>query len=272
MAEFRLSKKLIGRLRELTYGKTLDESHMQELLEIIYPTPDKGKNNRTRIMEAGAIASYHQQTDFPVIPILLTDDAPQFKRLTYEQALCWVHDGRNYKKLHPIVPVHREKLEKFLGRYWDYYRKLLEFKESPTPEESEALSAEFNELFSTKTGYLSLDDRIAKTLDKKSELLMALKHPEVPLHNNESELGARAQVRRRDVSLHTMTEDGTKANDTFLTIVETAKKLGVSAYDYIHDRVSKRFRMPSLAEMIRTKGVWRGAMIQVDDSVVRVGR
>ena len=73
----------------------------------------------------------------------------------------------------------------------------------------------------------SRDDRIAKTAGKKSELLMALKHPEVPLHNNESELGARAQVRRRDVSLHTMTEDGANANDTFLTIVETAKKLGV---------------------------------------------
>jgi hypothetical protein len=254
MAEFRLSKKLIGRLRYLISGKTLDESQMQEFLEIIYPTPDKGKNNRIRIMEAGAIAAYHQQTDFPVIPMLLTDDAPQFKLLTYEQALCWVHDGRNYKKLHPVVPVHREKLEKFLGRYWEYYMKLLEFKESPTPEEAEALSAEFNELFSTKTGYLALDDRIVKTICKKSELLMALKYPEVPLHNNESELGARAQVRRRDVSLHTMTEDGTKANDTFLTIVETAKKLGVSAYEYIYDRVSKRFRMPSLSERIRAKG------------------
>ena len=82
---------------------------------------------------------------------------------------------------------------------------------------------------------------------------MALKHPEVPLHNNESELGARAQVRRRDVSLHTMTEDGTKANDTFLTIVQTAKKLGVSAYAYIYDRVSKRFCMPTLAELIAAK-------------------
>nr|QNT35634.1 hypothetical protein BFFPPMPJ_00039 [uncultured Methanosarcinales archaeon] len=255
MAEFRLSKKLISRLRELISGKTLDESQMQELLETLYPNPDKGKNNRTRIMEAGAIVAYHQQTDFPVIPILLTDDAPQFKRLTYEQALCWVHDGRNYKKLHPVVPVHREKLEKFLGRYWDYYRKLLEFKETPTSEEVTRLSAEFSSLFSTKTGYPALDDRIAKTMDKKSELLMALKHPEVPLHNNESELGARAQVRRRDVSLHTMTEDGTKANDTFLTIVETAKKLGVSAYDYIYDRVSKRFCMPSLAERLRAKGV-----------------
>ena len=157
-----------------------------------------------------------------------------------------------------MVPVHREKLEEFRGTYWDYYGKLLEFKETPTPEEVEVLSAEFDELFSTKTGYHALDYRIAKTLDKKSELLIVLKHPEVPLHNNESELGARAQVRRRDVSLHTMTEDGTKANDTFLTIVETAKKLGVSAYEYIYDRVSKRFRMPSLAEMIRSKGVLDG--------------
>nr|QNO45176.1 hypothetical protein GMDKAGHH_00029 [Methanosarcinales archaeon ANME-2c ERB4]QNO46023.1 hypothetical protein OOGCPJEC_00008 [Methanosarcinales archaeon ANME-2c ERB4] len=134
-----------------------------------------------------------------------------------------------------------------------YYRKLIPFKETPTSEEATRLSAEFDSLFSTKTGYPALDDRITKTMGKKSELLMVLKHPEVPLHNNESELGARAQVRRRDVSLHTMTEDGTKANDTFLTIVQTAKKLGVGAYEYIYDRVSKRFRMPSLAELIAAK-------------------
>jgi len=30
-----------------------------------------------------------------------------------------------------------------------------------------------------------------------------------------------------------MTEEGTKASDTFMTIVQTAKKLGVSTYDYI---------------------------------------
>jgi len=185
MAKFRLSKKLIDQLRELTPGKTLDESQMQELLAIIYPNPNAGKINRARIMEAGAIVAYHQQTDFPIIQILLTDGAPQFKLLTYEQALCWVHDGRNYKKLHPVVPVHREKLDEFLGRYWDYYGKLLRFKENPTLEGSKQLSAEFDELFSTNTGYSALDDRIAKTMDMKSKLLMVLKHPEVPLHNNQ---------------------------------------------------------------------------------------
>jgi hypothetical protein len=80
-----------------------------------------------------------------------------------------------------------------------------------------------------------------------------LKYPEIPLHNNDAELGARIQVCKRDMSLHTTTEEGTKASDTFLTIVQTAKKLGVSAYDYISDRVSKSFKMPSLAELIGSK-------------------
>jgi len=251
--EFGLSKKLISQLYGQTYGDTLDEAQMQELLGLIFPDPDKGKIRRTRIMESAAIAAYHQQTDFPVVDVLLSDGAPQFRLLTREQALCWIHDGRPYKKLHPVVPLHSEKLEMFRGLYWDFYRKLAQYKENPTQEEIGALSAEFDGLFSMKTGYRTLDERIAKTRDKNSELLMVLKYPELPLHNNDAELGARAQVRKRDVSLHTMTEDGTKANDTFLTIVQTAKKLGVSAYEYIYDRVSKRFRLPSLAELIKAK-------------------
>ncbi len=40
-------------------------------------------------------------------------------------------------------------------------------------------------------------------------------------------------VRKRDVNLQTITEEGTKANDIFMTIVQTAKKLCVRAYQYI---------------------------------------
>ncbi|KAF5414038.1 MAG: hypothetical protein C5S38_05235 [Candidatus Methanophagaceae archaeon] len=235
LERFGLSNKMIFQLRERVSGKLLDEVQMQQLLGEIFSDPSKGKIRRTRILEAAAIAAYHQQTDFPIVEVLLSDDAPQYKLLINKQALCWVHDGRNYKKLRPVVPVHREKLDKFRGKYWDYYRKLFQFGENSYQEEAEALSAKFDQLFSLKTGYPALDERIAKSNAKKSELLMVLKHPELPLHNNDAELGARAQVRKRDVSLHTMTEDGTKANDTFLTIGQTAKKLGVSAYEYIYD-------------------------------------
>ena len=38
-----------------------------------------------------------------------------------------------------------------------------------------------------------------------------------------------------------------------MTIVQTAKKLGVSVYDYIFDRVRNKFEMLSLAQLIREK-------------------
>jgi prefoldin subunit 5 len=253
LESFGLSNKIISKLQDSAFGKVLDENQMQQLMVEIFPDSNKGKNQRTRIMEAGAIAAYHNRTDFPVIKALLSDGAPQFKKLTEEQALCWIHDARNYKKLEPIVPLHKKELEDFQSRYWNYYRELLQFRENPTQEEAEQLSARFDELVSTKTNYHALNERIEKTMENKSELLLTLKYPEIPLHNNDAELGARIQVRKRDVSLHTMTDEGTKASDTFMTIVQTAKKLGVSAYDYIGDRVSKSFKMPSLAELIYCK-------------------
>ena len=253
LESFGLSNKIISKMRDNALDKVLDEKQLQRLIDGILHNPDKGKIIRTRIMEAGAIAAYHNRTDIPVVKVLLSDDAPQFKKLTEEQALCWIHDGRNYKKLEPVVPLHKKELEDFRSEYWNYYRKLLQFKENPTPENSEQLSTDFDLLVSRKTNYEALNELIKKTKEIKSELLLTLKYPEIPLHNNAAELGARSQVRKRDVSLHTMTEEGTKANDTFSTIVQTAKKLGVSAYEYFNDRVSKSFKMPSLAELIGSK-------------------
>ncbi|HSQ86304.1 MAG TPA: transposase, partial [Desulfobacterales bacterium] len=255
MENFKLTKNMIAKIRSMIFGQILNNEQMEQFLEKLFPDPGEGKNVRKRIMEAGAIAAYQQQTDYPIIQILLSDDARQFKLITKWQALCWIHDGRNYKRLHPIVPFHKEKLEKFLDRYWNYYGKLLEYKKNPSSQMAEILSAEFDKLFSTKTKYRALDERIAKTKANKTQLLMVLEYPELPLHNNDAELGARSQVRKRDVSLHTMTKDGTEANDIFMTIVQTAKKLGVSSYKYIHDRVSKSFCMPSLSELIEAKKI-----------------
>lgn len=207
----------------------------------------------TRILEATAIASYRQEEDYPVISILLCDDAPQFKLLTEYLALCWVHEGRHYKKLSPVVPYNVRRLEGFITRYWEYYRKLLAYKRAPSQEQSACLSEEFDRLFSTETGYDALDERIAKTKAKKENMLLVLKYPELPLHNNASELAARQQVRKRDVSLHTIVPEGTKASDTFLTIVETCKKLGISCYDYFLDRIRHLSGIPPLAETITVK-------------------
>ena len=82
--------------------------------------------------------------------------------MTEKQALCWIHDGRHYKKLKPVVPLIYEKLETFRGQYWDYYAELYNYKKNPNPAEAERLRLKFDRLFKTTTGYAQLDDRIAK--------------------------------------------------------------------------------------------------------------
>ncbi len=102
----------------------------------------------------------------------------------------------------------------------------------------------------TRTGYWALDERIALTRQKKAQLLAVLDHPEIPLHNNAAELGARQRVRKRDVSFGPRTAEGSQAWDTFMSLAATTKKLGVSFYQYIHDRVSGTNQIPRLADLI----------------------
>jgi hypothetical protein len=254
MSDFNIAKKVTDQLLNLTEDKEIAEAEMQGLLKMIFKN-GKGKNIRTRIMEAAAIAAYHRQTNVPVVDILLADDAPQFKKITAELALCWIHEGRHYNRLDPIVSCNVDALKDFKTRFWDFYGDLLKYKKDSNSEKSENLSAKFDELFSTKTIYDALNDRIERTRDKKEELLKVLKYPWLPLHNNDSELGARVEKRRQDVSLHTISDAGTTAKDAFLTITQTAKKLGVNAFNYINDRVSRNFNMPALSDLIIEKAM-----------------
>jgi len=73
------------------------------------------------------------------------------------------------------------------------------------------LEAGFDQLFATQTGYADLDQCIAKTRDEKIPLLLVLQYPELPLHNNASELAVRQRVRKRDVSFGPRTQEGCMA-------------------------------------------------------------
>lgn len=211
------------------------------------------EQQQARVFEAAALSAYHAQTAMPIVPLLLSDDAPQFKSITAEQALCWIHEGRHYKKLTPQLDYHRQLLADFQTRFWEFYHKLQRYRASPSPEQATVLRDAFDTLFRTVTGYDALDQRIAKTKAKQEQLLMVLSHPEIPLHNNPAELGARQRVRKRDISFGPRTSEGAASWDTFMTLVATAKKLGVSFYAYIYDRVSGTNALPSLAEIIKQR-------------------
>lgn len=188
-----------------------------------------------------------------MVELLICDDAPQFHWLTTELALCWVHEDRHDKKLTPCLPYHRQRLDAFQEHFWKLYRRLLAYRHHPTPKEADELRGEFERLFGQSSGDEQLDKRKALTLAKKDHLLMVLSHPEILLHNNPAELGARQRVRKRDVSLQARTQEGIGAWHTFQTLVSTAKKLGVNIYQYLHDRVTQTNQFPGLATLIEER-------------------
>jgi Transposase IS66 family len=206
-----------------------------------------------RLWDAAAIGYYRAQQVVPVIETLVCDDAPQFKGITEDLSLCWVHEGRHYKKLSPVIPCHETDLVTFRGRFWAYYRELRAYQQAPTAAAARRLGAVFDTLFATRTGYRALDERIAKTAAKKQALLRVLEKPSLPLTNNPAELGARRRVRKRDVSFGARSPAGIAAWDTFHTIIGTAHLLGVNVLHYLQDRCSGACRMPSLADLIRQR-------------------
>ena len=248
LRQAKVSESVLGRLQCLPQDRTFGDEQFNRLLD--EHLADVNAQHRRRILEAAAITAYQTQQEIPVVQLLLSDDAPQFKRITDELALCWVHDARYYKKLSPAVTCHRRLLDEFRDRYWAFYDQLLAYRKAPAPEQVPRLETEFDELFSTVTGYTGLDRRIAMTRDKKEALLMVLCHPEIPLHNNPAEIEMRRRVRKRDVSFGPRTEDGKRAWDTFATLLATTKKLGVSFYHYVYDRMTESGEIPNLAELI----------------------
>ena len=213
------------------------------------------KNIFPRVLDAFALGHYFDQNQWPVVDVLLTDDAREYKKLARQaNALCWVHDARPYNKLAPRLTYHRKILDGFREKYWEFYYQLLDFKELPPAQQQRRktyLRTKFKRLFGQTTHYAQLDPLLKGTLANKAELLQVLNHPALPLHNNAAELAARRMVRKRDVSFHTMSAQGTRVRDAFLTIVETAARVGVNALDYIIDRITGQFKMTPLALSVK---------------------
>ena len=104
-----------------------------------------------------------------------------------------------------------------------------------------------------ETGWPELNDVLRKIHGKKSELLLVLDHPEIPLHNNLSENDIRQYVKKRKISAGTRSDVGRRCRDTFLSLKTTCRKLGVTFWRYLRDRIRRLNEIPSLGDLIRRR-------------------
>jgi hypothetical protein len=95
------------------------------------------------------------------------------------------------------------------------------------------------EIPSVRKNYLpDSPNSMAASLSNKSELLMVLERPEIPLHTNGSENDIRCHVARRKLSGGTRSDDGRDCRDAFLSLAKTCAKLKIPFWDYLGDRLA----------------------------------
>src|SRR5712692_3077281 len=91
MAQLGVSQKWCRTLPTLLpHDQTYTENQLDDVLDA--HLPKQGANLRKRVKQALAIATYRTQTAYPVVELLLCDDAPQCNWLTVQLALCWIHE------------------------------------------------------------------------------------------------------------------------------------------------------------------------------------
>ncbi|MEE4378658.1 MAG: transposase, partial [Candidatus Competibacteraceae bacterium] len=113
------------------------------------------------------------------------------------------------------------------------------------------LEQRFDQIFTQKTAWQMLNLALKRLHDNKTELLLVLERPAIPLHNNLSENDIRDYVKRRKISATTRSEAGRKARDTFLSLKKTCQKLSIAFWDYLHDRISQQHDILPLPILIR---------------------
>ena len=166
---------------------------------------------------------------------MVSDDAGQFRVATH--ALCWVHAERHLQKLMPASPKQAKAVELVREAIWCFYRSLKLWKQSPSPGGERVFRQQFDKIFGLRTGYKDLDELLARLARRKDELLRVLERPEIPLHTNASENDLRAWVIKRKISGGTMSADGRVARDVMLGLLKTCRKLGLSFFTYLGDRL-----------------------------------
>ena len=186
--------------------------------------------------------------------VVLSDDAGQFD--VGRHALCWVHAERLVHKLDTFTDLHRAAQQRIRKLIWNFYADLKIYRANPSKNRRLVLRARFDRITRRRTGFVTLDRLLARLHANKTELLMVLDRPEIPLHTNGSENDIRCQVTRRKISAGTRSDSGRDCRDTFLGLAKTCAKHGVAFWNYLGSRlgVPGQPLIPPLPQLVRCRG------------------
>lgn len=249
----KIAKKYIKELKKLIGHQFYTKDELEKKILRRSPLDELPRKSKEDVITACAIAGYRGTSSVDVLrpSVLVSDDATNFKNIFRLHGACWIHEMRHYSTIDVYSDYHKKLLDDFLDGVWKFYRRLKTYQRSPVVEEKVKLSKIFDELFTSNTGFSRLDEYFPNTLARKDKLLLVLDHPYIPLHNNTSETDLRERVIKRKISYGNRSWQGVKAWDTYLGLLHTCRKLKISFWAYLQDRIYKKFEIPSFRKLIQ---------------------
>lgn len=214
------------------------------------------KDRHVKIATEGALIGSVIEHGLSKHLVIVSDDAGQFNILLH--ALCWIHAERSIVRIIPFTDQAKIDIEAARDQIWQLYEGLKKYKEAPSPEDKESLQEMFECIFTTKTTSAMLNAALKRIHANKAELLLVLERPDIPLHNNGSENAIREYAKKRKISGSTRSEAGRRCRDTFTSLKKTCRKLGVSFWQYLKDRVENSGIIPDLSDLIRERALSPG--------------
>jgi hypothetical protein len=201
-----------------------------------------------KLVTEGALMGGLLAQGVPVDLAIISDDAGQFN--VFDHALCWIHAERVINRLIPLNEGHVKAVEGIREQFWSLYHDLKDYRLNPLPEPAATIRQRFHAMCDTKTCYETLNQALKRMGRNQHELLRVLDKPYLPLHNNLSERDIRDYVKKRKISGSTRSEQGRKCRDTFASLKKTCRKLGISFWDYLKDRLLGMGKIPPLSALI----------------------
>jgi transposase IS66 family protein len=206
-----------------------------------------------RLATEGALLGGLIDKGFSLDLVIVSDGAGQFAILLH--ALCWVHAERLVHKLIPLNDRHRQDQARVRGEIWQLYADLKAYQRALDPARAPELEARFEAIFTQRTSFETLNQTLKRLRAHQDKLLLVLKRPDIPLHTNGSENDIRGYVKWRKISGGTRSDLGKRCRDTFASLKKTCRKLGISFWEYLTDRIEQHGEIPPLPDIVRQRAL-----------------
>jgi len=206
-----------------------------------------------RIATEGTLLGGLIDKGFSLDLVIVSDGAGQFAILLH--ALCWVHAERLVHKLLPLNARQREDQQRVRAEIWELYADLKAYQRHPEPTQVPVLEARFDAIFTQRTAFETLNRTLKRLHAHRQKLLLVLQRPDIPLHTNGSENDIRGYVKWRKVSGGTRSDLGKQCRDTFASLKKTCRKLGISFWGYLTDRIEQHGAIPPLPDIVHERAL-----------------